>query len=81
MIAILHQLNYLVGLTAHNLFVMVFCAVTLCVVVPFFLVIATIDAMGSGAAELVSRWHRRRGRRYDARGSYRETTRKRSELQ
>ena len=81
MTAIFHHVNILIGPAAHHVFVIVLLAVTLCFVVPFFLVIATVGAAGDGATALGSRWHGRRRRRYGARDSYRDSVRKRTRLE
>jgi hypothetical protein len=64
---LLHPNSFLLH-AALNLFGILLLAVTLCVVLPFFLVIVIIGAASDGAYALDSRWNERRGRRYGARG-------------
>jgi hypothetical protein len=63
MFAVFDHIDSLLGVTVYNAFVVVLVAATLCLVAPFFLLIAAIGAAGTGAAALGSRW-RERGSRY-----------------
>jgi hypothetical protein len=63
MISILHHMSPILRLTALNLIGIFLLAVTLCVALPFFLVIVSIGTASMGAYALGSRWDNGRRKR------------------
>ena len=60
-------MNFFLRHAGLNLFGMILCAATLCVVFPFFLIVVNLGTASNGALALGSRWNKRRGRHGGAR--------------